>query len=1305
MNTPKKQKTPCFICGGTDHNPLTDNRHRKVEKETVTVDTVTKVGDKIQVTPVKLTYQRDDFDRRPKTDYTYSRTCTYAYKYVNKGYISPNMSRRGVRGRSAAVNLAERMSELGDDVDDSPARSVSKRSRRGTPVTVTDRTTRAGSRSRSLVADITPHSTSRFYNSTASSPSRTYTETVTVQEETWHSNSTSRGLKSKQQKETKLKYLYGLDHYDGEFSDDNESTYISRSSYKSQSSSASSGRSIQSTISAARDKTSFKTKFTTWVTTVITVVQSWLTTIWTYVGMLLMFLTKPLLWLASKETRESCWNSIITVTTVVMETIVKISSIVWSNCCTFGGYLTSLVSRSQAQEQPELVAYDEVDTSITQTPRKTRRRAKTKTVITEEETLISSSSKSLTENTSVSDIVIAWLKYMGGILYRVGHLLLTPCFWLKSKIVGEDNLEGHSSTARTRMSTVTTTTETWESTAYKESFSSLSEQMTSWIKTVWTWVTTVVITCATTIMIPVLWVKSKILDSTSSKNESNESHTPASSTVKSTPRTGRRRARSQITTTTETETWDSQSEVGDGGMFLMLTRLIKFIFLPFLWIGKKGKELFSSWSSKNRTGVTVSETWESRYSSVSVQSDEESTVMFWFRKFTSVVSTVIEVILRPFLWLGKTLAGVIWSSNNDTVSSSAYYAESHSSSTESRVMGFSSTVGSLASTLVTTIFGWAASLVGFLASCCRHVWLWISRTSHNFLSQIVLLDVWAISRAREARKICCAILPFLFLLFLLIPLLFGLFAVYNKAPQETEPGVPVATVPPPVVIEEKTNDTSSTSWFGGWFSSSSESQSVEDKKIITEPYQQGDSSSSTSSSSDSQRAAGVVINDKELTQRIEQIIVNMNIHNTQQMSKEEIEVLMRSIVQNELGAFAAKMEEQKVEQQAVVPQSDDGQAAQLAAINLKLAEITKKSEAVEIELNNAKEAILFLQDSTKKEETQNLINGLESQLGDIRTLLGTLQAEQALFASHVREKCCKNETELIALMQAQLAAYMAGLTAGDGADISSDDTSKAGAAAFAAWLAGNYVSKEYMDQRLAGLVEKVTKQIKERDVIATQEQTAESGSWFGSGLSEEKIRIIIEEILMVFSADKTGMPDYALESAGGSIISTRCSQTFHRRTAQLSLFGLPLWYTSNSPRTVLQPDVHPGQCWAFKGQQGYLVIQLATTIRPTKFSMEHIPKSLSSTGTIDSAPKDFTVWGLTDENDYKGTLLGNFTYNANSTPLQTFAVENPREVEPYDIIELKIHSNQGNEQYTCLYRFRVHGDRVENKLNAKHDEL
>jgi len=39
---------------------------------------------------------------------------------------------------------------------------------------------------------------------------------------------------------------------------------------------------------------------------------------------------------------------------------------------------------------------------------------------------------------------------------------------------------------------------------------------------------------------------------------------------------------------------------------------------------------------------------------------------------------------------------------------------------------------------------------------------------------------------------------------------------------------------------------------------------------------------------------------------------------------------------------------------------------------------------------------------------------------------------------------------------------------------------------------------------------------------------------------------------------------------GGSVVSIRCSQTFQPRTAQLSLFGIPLWYSTNSPRVAIQ---------------------------------------------------------------------------------------------------------------------------------------
>jgi len=45
---------------------------------------------------------------------------------------------------------------------------------------------------------------------------------------------------------------------------------------------------------------------------------------------------------------------------------------------------------------------------------------------------------------------------------------------------------------------------------------------------------------------------------------------------------------------------------------------------------------------------------------------------------------------------------------------------------------------------------------------------------------------------------------------------------------------------------------------------------------------------------------------------------------------------------------------------------------------------------------------------------------------------------------------------------------------------------------------------------------------------------------------------------------------YTFNHVGGSIVSTRCSETYHKRTAQYRIFGLPLWYASNSPRTVIQ---------------------------------------------------------------------------------------------------------------------------------------
>ncbi|VDP41337.1 unnamed protein product [Soboliphyme baturini] len=129
-----------------------------------------------------------------------------------------------------------------------------------------------------------------------------------------------------------------------------------------------------------------------------------------------------------------------------------------------------------------------------------------------------------------------------------------------------------------------------------------------------------------------------------------------------------------------------------------------------------------------------------------------------------------------------------------------------------------------------------------------------------------------------------------------------------------------------------------------------------------------------------------------------------------------------------------------------------------------------------------------------------------------------------------------------------------------------------------------------------------------------------------SGCNKREIYEYIDKLLAKYDADKTGMADHALESSGGSIVSTRCTETFNPRTRLESIFGMPLWYSSYSPRTVIQPHISPGECWAFKGSVGSLVIQLSGVVNITGFSYEHIPKSLSPDGNIDSAPRQFSVY-------------------------------------------------------------------------------
>ncbi|XP_021071970.1 SUN domain-containing protein 2 isoform X2 [Mus pahari] len=239
------------------------------------------------------------------------------------------------------------------------------------------------------------------------------------------------------------------------------------------------------------------------------------------------------------------------------------------------------------------------------------------------------------------------------------------------------------------------------------------------------------------------------------------------------------------------------------------------------------------------------------------------------------------------------------------------------------------------------------------------------------------------------------------------------------------------------------------------------------------------------------------------------------------------------------------------------------------------------------------------------------------------------------------------------------------------------------------------LQRDEMHAQLQQLEDKILAKMAEMQGKSAREAAASLGQILQKegvvGVTEEQVHRIVKQALQRYSEDRIGMVDYALESGGASVISTRCSETYETKTALLSLFGIPLWYHSQSPRVILQPDVHPGNCWAFQGPQGFAVVRLSARIRPTAVTLEHVPKALSPNSTISSAPKDFAIFGFDEDLQQEGTLLGTFAYDQDGEPIQTFYFQASK-MATYQVVELRILTNWGHPEYTCIYRFRVHGE-------------
>uniref|UniRef100_A0A0K8SWT4 SUN domain-containing protein n=2 Tax=Lygus hesperus TaxID=30085 RepID=A0A0K8SWT4_LYGHE len=186
---------------------------------------------------------------------------------------------------------------------------------------------------------------------------------------------------------------------------------------------------------------------------------------------------------------------------------------------------------------------------------------------------------------------------------------------------------------------------------------------------------------------------------------------------------------------------------------------------------------------------------------------------------------------------------------------------------------------------------------------------------------------------------------------------------------------------------------------------------------------------------------------------------------------------------------------------------------------------------------------------------------------------------------------------------------------------------------------------------------------------------------------DEVIRIV-DSRLEEYHADRTGKPDYALGSLGAAIASIFSTRPYTKRPAEYVPWEVLHWEHFNTPDVIIKPGIMPGECWAFEGR-GFVAIQLSMPIYVSGFSLEHTPKELTPFGHIESAPRKFSVWGLLSLEDKDEEFLGRFEFEDNGKSLQTFdAVVREK---AFHLVELRIESNHGHLEYTCLYRFRVHG--------------
>ncbi|ETP47644.1 hypothetical protein F442_06428 [Phytophthora nicotianae P10297] len=234
----------------------------------------------------------------------------------------------------------------------------------------------------------------------------------------------------------------------------------------------------------------------------------------------------------------------------------------------------------------------------------------------------------------------------------------------------------------------------------------------------------------------------------------------------------------------------------------------------------------------------------------------------------------------------------------------------------------------------------------------------------------------------------------------------------------------------------------------------------------------------------------------------------------------------------------------------------------------------------------------------------------------------------------------------------------------------------------------------------------------------------------GLDATDPGILRVIEVAVQAVEIKKTGRVDHAALANGASVIHSErdllyqdssspvqlltqlaglsdpdddgrfTSPSYRRAPApflgQLLSSGENPWWLSRHngrPETALSETMEIGSCWGIAGSSGRLSVKFAQQIVADAITIDHIPAQIAA--DFSSAPNKFRVLGISGH-PLRETVefipFGNFSYASNGPASQTFKLTSPlSQRSAIDGITLDVLSNHGNPEYTCLYRFRVHG--------------